>query len=175
MKLIIIVSHSVKKQNLVLLKWVFYVQVKAAAVHSWTGKATGQVSGVMPPNTSLLFVNSRLQVRSLTFKNLIFFFTCMFFKIETRWLFSYLERTECVDAYSNCEDKIKLEPGACKEYPEFAWQSCPSTCGICGTKGSVMHETSSIHRKRNPIVIDYLYLEYSTLIFCTYLIINPFF
>lgn len=109
------------------------------------------------------------------FQKSYLFFTCMFFKIETRWFFSYLERTECVDAYSNCEDKIKLEPGACKEYPEFAWQSCPSTCGICGTKGSVMHETSSIHRKRNPIVIDYLYLEYSTLIFCTYLIINPFF
>lgn len=54
---------------------------------------------------------------------------------------SYLERTECADAYSNCEDNIKLEPGACNEYPEFAWQSCPSTCGICGTKGRVMNET----------------------------------
>nr|XP_034311325.1 uncharacterized protein LOC105334113 isoform X2 [Crassostrea gigas] len=76
--------------------------------------------------------------------------SCAFMDREGRWSgvrcdapkylavvckFAPSERTECADAYSNCEDNIKLEPGACNEYPEFAWQSCPSTCGICGTKG----------------------------------------
>lgn len=88
MKLIIILSTSYSVSSIKKAKFcfinigVFHVQVKAAVVRSWTGKAAGQVSGVMPRNTSPLFVNSRLQVRSLTFKSPIFFFPFISLKLK---------------------------------------------------------------------------------------------
>ncbi|XP_061166015.1 uncharacterized protein LOC133174938 [Saccostrea echinata] len=45
------------------------------------------------------------------------------------------DRRKCVDASSNCVEKIESEPGTCKEYPDFAWQSCPASCGLCQNKG----------------------------------------
>ena len=51
---------------------------------------------------------------------------------------SIVDRKGCVDANNNCQHTIESEPGACKEYPEFAWQRCPSTCGICGEKGKCL-------------------------------------
>ncbi|XP_048761811.2 uncharacterized protein LOC125670607 [Ostrea edulis] len=44
------------------------------------------------------------------------------------------DRKKCIDAFSNCEEKIASEPGVCREYPDFAWQSCPASCGVCKDK-----------------------------------------
>lgn len=60
--------------------------------------------------------------------------------IRKKMYFYFVEdRKKCIDAFSNCEEKIASEPGVCREYPDFAWQSCPASCGVCKDKGITKH------------------------------------